>query len=349
MDTKGEKFEDLAVAVTSYKTHEGKKGPFTRLGLRTREGDEYESVYWDGELDETVYGVGKIIVIGGLVDIYKDKVQLKIKKYAEGNNGEALNFLPRVPPKEHSMNLMLVGECVKKISHDGLRGYVKFCIKKWSKQFSHGTGAVKNHHAMVGGYVKHVAEMILIGERLIDIYIGDQIGTEWVSRVDQSEELGKQDGRQADADLVRASLPLHDWGKMEEYSTEGAAFIVTKPGELLSHPGITPWRLAELRMEYHLDLEDQDKKGLLEDAAALFVDEDMFLELLHVIGAHHGQVQYNAPSSPKMIAAMIVHIADYASCFMDVCVKQCYAEGERGTFTKDRYPNPDNWKKLMRS
>lgn len=356
--------QHMTAAVLDVRKQTSKKGEYAYIDLRTQDGEEHAGVHWDGAPPDEVCEVGVIVNIDYEEDNYKGERQVKIKRITLAPDADVKAFLPHVDKEEHSACLKIISSSVDEISHSGLREFTKFCIREWWNLFREGTGAIKNHHALVGGYVKHVAEMICIADRLIEEYIGLPKAVDEESRDHiwvhprTLENLDKQLARQLDADLVRCALPLHDWGKLEEYGTKGATFVMTKVGELLSHPGITPWRLAELRRDYHEDLKARSTMaGDTEDADALtaeeaqsrFIDDDLFGELLHVIGAHHGQVRYNAPSAPKMIAAMIVHIADYASCFMDVQAQQAYASGERGEFTDDRYPNPDYWKPIMRS
>jgi len=341
-----ERFE-LTVALKKVRTHTGKRGEYTRITCRTKDGKEYDGVHWDGAIDAEE---GSISTVHGVVDIYNNEVQLNIKKITPAADQDCAGFLPSVPDDENRENLRLIGESTAEISHHGLRGFVRFCIKKNSRLFVEGTSAIQNHHALRRGYVKHVAEMLADAEMSIAEYIGvyeaDENGELLWRHCRTGAVLNKQDGRQLDADLVRAAIPLHDWGKLYEYETRGAAFAVTNIGKLMSHPGITPWKLGELRMEYHQKLMD----SLDRDADDAAINDNVFGELMHVIGSHHGKLEYCALSPPKTVAAMIVHIADYKSCFMDVVTESAYEEkGERGDFTNDRRPNPDGWQAIMRS
>jgi 3'-5' exoribonuclease len=279
------------------------------MNLRLKDQSVFEGRHWSGHWD---IRTGQVINIEATVELYRGKQQLKCWKFTESDEiPEA--FLPRVPDDEHALNKATLSACVRKIASDSLRGYVTFCMKKVQKDFLIATGAIRNHHAIIRGLLKHTAEMIVIAERLSDMYIEVDL----------------------DRDLVNAALPLHDWGKMEEYGVEGASFAMTDRGKMLSHPGITPVRLAELRVEYNADTEHP-------------LDDDLFFQLLHTIMAHHGKVEYNAPSGPKTLPALVVHMADYCSCFGDAFKKACKG-GVRGEWSDDRIVTPDGYKNVRRS
>jgi 23S rRNA maturation-related 3'-5' exoribonuclease YhaM len=350
----------MVAAVVSVRNNTSKNGEYSYVDLRAKDGTTHKSVHWDGAVDPEVAADGNIVYVEGTIDNYKGEQQIKIKKITLAQGENALEFLPTVPRDEHKANLKIVGDCVENIVSPNLKAFAKFCIKGWWKLFSESTSAMKNHHALRHGYVKHVSEMILITDRLIEEYIGlyvaDSDTGEFTWRHPRTMELlSKQEARTIDADLVRATVPLHDWGKLEQYATTGATFTVTKWGKLLDHPGITPWRLAELRRDFHDGLQressESDDTDKIDRTLACIIEDDLFAEMLHVIGAHHGKLEYNACSPPKTVAAMILHVADYASCFLDVAAESAYQVGEwgRGDFTDKRHPNPDGWQNLMRS
>lgn len=288
----------------------GSGKPYTKLTLRFKDQTKIEARYWNGHWENLK--TGQVIYVEGRIELYKGEPQLKCDMHKESDEiPEA--FLPRVPDDEHEVNKSVLTTCVGNIMDDALKGFVRHCMKAGKKEFLLATGAIGNHHALVRGLMKHTAEMIRIAETLMQIYVDVQ----------------------ADRDMVYAALPLHDWGKMEEYQVDGASFGMTDVGRMLSHPGITPVRLAELRVEYNAKAEHK-----LEDAK--------FFELLHTIMAHHGKVEYNAPSGPKTIPALIVHMADYCSCFGDA-FKQAAGGGERGEWTTRWIITPDGKKQLRRS
>lgn len=307
----GDKFNELVVVDSwSHNETKGEKpNPYTSMSVRTKGQERLEVRRWGEAWDVKT---GSVIRLIGKIEFYKGRPQIKAWEFSSTEERPDV-FLPRVPDDEHEVNKNIIAKCVKRVVNDSLREFVRFSLKSAGLDYMLATGAIGNHHSMVRGLIKHCAEMVTIAETLSDIYL--------------SVELDK--------DLVFATIPIHDWGKMEEYAVKGASFVMTDAGRLLSHPGITPWRLAELRAEYNREAEHPLEDGL-------------FTELLHTIGAHHGKVEYNAPSGPKTLPAMVVHLADYSTCFADAFRTAC-SGGERGTWTDEWIITPDGKKQLRRS
>jgi 3'-5' exoribonuclease len=287
------------------------KSPYTKLTVRFKDQTVLEVRRWGEHWNVKT---GQVIVLDGQVEMYKGSPQIKAWSFKESDEiPEA--FLPRVPDDEHALNKAQLSGSINRIENESLKGFATFCMKHEQKRFLLATGAIGNHHALIRGLTKHTAEMIKLASVMVDMYIDVQL----------------------DRDLVFAALPLHDWGKMEEYGIEGASFVMTDRGKMHSHPGITPVRLAELRVKYNEEVNEK-----------LMLNDDLFFELLHTIMAHHGKVEYNAPSGPKTLPALVVHMADYCSCFGDA-FKQACSGGERGDWTDRWIITPDGKWKLRRS
>lgn len=97
--------------------------------------------------------------------------------------------------------------------------------------------------------------------------------------------------QEVDADLLMAGTILHDVGKTAEYVYEQAIEHTTE-GRLVGHI-IIGYRMVQERIR-QLD-------GFPEGLAR---------ELLHIILAHHGQLEFGSPKTPKFTEALIVHFID---------------------------------------
>jgi 3'-5' exoribonuclease len=100
----------------------------------------------------------------------------------------------------------------------------------------------------------------------------------------------------ADADLVLAGALLHDIGKLEAYRWDGA-FETTDAGALLGHVALGLLMLS---------------RRVACQAAPPCTAEELIL-LQHLIGSHHGRLEYGATVPPMTLEAEVLHFADNAS------------------------------------
>ena len=100
----------------------------------------------------------------------------------------------------------------------------------------------------------------------------------------------------ADPDLVLAGALLHDIGKLEAYRWSGA-FETTDAGALLGHVA--------------LGLAHADPRVAAEPVAPCTGEELLLLQ--HLIGSHHGRLEFGAAAPPMTLEAEVLHYADDAS------------------------------------
>ena len=163
-----------------------------------------------------------------------------------------------------------------------LRALTKLFLADYSDRFRRAAAARANHHARRGGLVEHVAQMIRSAVNLADVY----------------PILNR--------DLLVAGVVFHDAGKLWENAlpAQGFAMPYDERGEMLGHITIgielinTLWRKL-LAMEEALLW-----PGLMPPS------EDVRLHLLHLIAAHHGELQFGSPVVPKTPEAWALHYID---------------------------------------
>ncbi len=139
------------------------------------------------------------------------------------------------------------------------------------RRYQECPASVQGHHACLGGLLQHTCEVAAIGRA-----------------------IGK--ACRADVELVVAGALLHDIGKLDAYSWNGA-FEHTERGSLLGHVA-----LGLLMLDRRLG--DQDPAPCTEREIVL---------LHHLIASHHGRLEFGATVLPMTLEAEVLHFADNAS------------------------------------
>src|SRR5205809_1317501 len=154
-------------------------------------------------------------------------------------------------------------------------------LSEWGDRFRRTAAARNYHHARRGGLVEHTAQMMRIAKEIAPLY------------------------PQLNVDLLLAGILFHDCGKLWENCLPENGFTMSydERGELMGHISIglelvnSLWRKLSVKNA-------ESWKNLVP------ASEDVRLHLLHLIGAHHGEVQFGSPLSPKTPEAMALHYID---------------------------------------
>lgn len=113
--------------------------------------------------------------------------------------------------------------------------------------------------------------------------------------------------------LVYAGIILHDIGKLIELSgPKGTEY--TKVGKLLGHITIASNEI------YHI-------------ACSLnYQDTEEITNLIHIIIAHHGQLEYGSPKEPATPEALLIHFLDFSDSKLAALDKEL-AKVDKGEYT----------------
>ena len=151
-------------------------------------------------------------------------------------------------------------------------------VIQYGERFRRAAAARGNHHARRGGLLEHTSRMMEATLALCPIY----------------PELNR--------DLLIAGVLFHDTGKLWETCPPERGFGIETElrGELLGHLSIG----IELINALWRELPKEEWKDLLPSS------EDVRLHLLHLVAAHHGQLEFGSPILPKTPEAVILHFVD---------------------------------------
>lgn len=257
-----------------------KGDPFWVLTLRDASGSIETAPVWVDKAS-WIEGAerGKVVQAVGDVSLYKEKRQLALTAPLRvlPNGAERVEaFLPRVPFGVEKLWARV----------DTLRAAIKspalaeavalfFGDDAFRVRFERTPGAVRGHHAKLGGLLLHVVEVATIGRAMAETM-------------------------RADADLVVAGALLHDIGKVETYTVDARGFDYAPTQVLVGHVVQGAFMFTE-----RVHAARRDGSCTLDDA--------QLLELQHLILSHHGSLEYGSPVPPATTEAELLHWADETS------------------------------------
>ncbi len=151
-------------------------------------------------------------------------------------------------------------------------------LEEFGERFRRAAAARVNHHAHRGGLLRHTAQMMRTADALCAAY----------------PHLNRS--------LLLAGVLFHDAGKLWEMCPPEQGFDMPREirGELLGHISIGIELINSLWRRLPLD----------EWKAIQPASEDVRLHLLHLVAAHHGELEFGSPVTPKTPEAIVLHYVD---------------------------------------
>jgi 3'-5' exoribonuclease len=180
----------------------------------------------------------------------------------------------------------VISRAISSVADPRLKALCGRFLEQHGARFRRSAAARGNHHARRGGLLEHTSRMMESALALCGVY----------------PELNR--------DLVIAGVLFHDTGKLWETCPpeRGFGIVPEARGELLGHLSIgielvnTLWR-------------ELPKEGWESFTPS---SEDLRLHLLHLIAAHHGQLEFGSPVLPKTPEAALLHFVDNIDARMEM-------------------------------
>jgi 3'-5' exoribonuclease len=221
---------------------------------------------------------------------------------------------PELQAKQ-AADFAFIAETAGVISDPRLHGLAQLFLAEYGPRFRRAAAARGNHHARRGGLVEHVAQM-----------------TRGAIAVASAYPL-------LNRDLLVSGVLFHDSGKLWENGMPADGFTMPfdERGEMLGHITIgielvnTLWR-----------------KLLATPEAAAWAtlqpsSEDVRLHLLHLVAAHHGELQFGSPVVPKTPEAWALHYVDNLDAKMEMMTAAYATARQLGPRIQERvWPLPGN-------
>lgn len=208
-----------------------------------------------------------------------------------------------------------IADLVESIADPRLRSLCALFLQTHGDRFKRAAAARNFHHARRGGLVEHVAQMMRCAVKIAEAYSA------------------------LNRDLLVAGVLFHDCGKLWEnqYAEQGFTMPYNLHGELVGHIALGLEVVNKLWRQL-MDSPEAAAWTTLQPA-----NEMVRLHLLHLIGSHHGEMQFGSPVLPKTPEAVVLHYVDNIDAKLEM-LRRAYdtsAELGNGIFEKV-YPLPQN-------
>lgn len=183
------------------------------------------------------------------------------------------------------------------IADPRLSALCRFFLSRYGHKFAQCAAARTFHHARRGGLSEHVAGMMSMAEMACQVY----------------PELNR--------DLMLAGAFFHDVGKLWENSPaeDGFAIEFDQMGELLGHIPLGILFIQHLWNQVMAQPQAEQWKTLQPES------EQVRRHLLHLIAAHHGELEFGSPVVPKTPEAAALHYIDNLDAKIEM-FRLAYAE-----------------------
>ncbi|WP_373895633.1 3'-5' exoribonuclease YhaM [Virgibacillus natechei] len=208
--------------------------PFLTLILRDATG-EIDAKLWDASKeDEAVFIPEQIVRLGGEVNQFRGRAQLKIKSVrpAQPTDGVRVSDFVEKAPVEREILSQKLTEVIFEMENPVMQRIVRAFIKKYQEALLTYPAASKNHHEYVSGLAHHIVSMLGIARELHSLY----------------PELNK--------DLLYAGIILHDLGKLRELSGVVTTSYTTE-GKLLGHIPMMVEEIGLMAKELQIEGEEE--------------------------------------------------------------------------------------------
>lgn len=228
---------------------------------------------WDiNENDKNLYKAMQIVKIQGVVQVYRDKPQIKIIKMRTINDNENVSltdFIKTAPIPSDEL-IQSIQKAINSIHDSKIKEIVLFCVQKVETELVHYPAAKTNHHAFFSGLAYHIVRMLEIGDFICK----------------QRPFLN--------VDLVKAGIILHDIAKPVEMKADfGIVSEYSNQGRLIGHIAIASNWITESAIAYGIPL-----------------DCEQVIGLQHLILSHHNLGEWGSPVQPQMAEAVALHYID---------------------------------------
>jgi 3'-5' exoribonuclease len=242
---------------------------------------------------------GDIYRVTGSITSFNGQKQLNVSTMNKLETPTNLsNFIQEVsdPVTEETFNHILDSIINRTKERPYLQIFLATLLAEFKKEFWTATAAKGVHHVGVGGLIKHSVEVY---KYAFAIYSQLPIGTAAYVR----------------DDILLMGALFHDIGKVQAYTFTNGMPAMSDLGLMQEHIICGIRILDDIKHKvintYYAD--ENNEKHL---NARIQLNEDVEL-LMHIIAAHHEELEFGSPVNPVTLEALIVAHADKLSADLD--------------------------------
>ena len=271
-------------------------GSYLSLMLQDATGEIAGKVFDGADSLNTQFNKGDFVKIQARGNVFKQQVELVIENVRRVNaTKDAVDgfreedCIPSSPRPLTEMWQELQGR-IAAVKRPELRALLERIVATHGDRLRIWPAAVTVHHAYRGGLLEHLLKIMEVGTFLADAY-------------------------HVDRDMIVAGAVLHDLGKTEELTYEGATGY-SIAGNLVGHIAIGLGMLRD---------------AIREDPS---FPNDLRLALEHIVLSHHGARENGSPVLPLTLEAFIFATADDLDAKMFQLRKHIADDDGDGPFTQ---------------
>ncbi|MDZ7631893.1 MAG: HD domain-containing protein [Gemmatimonadaceae bacterium] len=301
----------------------GAGDPYWVLTLGNASGSLMSAPVWKDNAS-WVEGVekGRVVQVLGQIDVYAKTGARQLKltgpvRVLPAGTERIDEFLPRV---EFATERLwdAIDKLRAGMTSPRLRDAVDlfFADDAFRSRFERTPGAVRGHHARLGGLLLHVCEVASMGHHMAKTM------------------------RKANVDLVVAGALLHDIGKVEAYTVDAKGLGYDPRNHLIGHVVLGCLMFT-------------DRVNAARTAGTLSLTDAQVTELQHMILSHHGSLEFGSPVQPMTLEAELLHWADETSAKADSMVEsladnEIFGAGEEVSLRKSWQLDRRLWRRPFR-
>lgn len=267
----GDQLEELFM-VKSMRRGETRAGkPYLSLTFSDKSG-EIGGPAWDNvETLEKLCVPGTVVRVRGLVQSYRDRLQLKLDTVEAADSSEyGMDAFVAASQRDSGSMQSELEFLIDSVGDSFIRKLLEriFIVSDAGENFQTAPAAKGIHHAYLGGLLEHSLSMAQVASMLAGHYRG------------------------IDRDLLVAGALLHDIGKIEELNNNVGVIDYTDVGRLKGHLVIGCELVGNMARE-------------IKDFPA-----DRLTHLQHLVLSHHGRQEFGSPVVPMTAEALLLSFID---------------------------------------
>lgn len=288
------------------------KKPYVDFELSDRT-DSLDAKLWNTSIEQLPPGIvaGSIVCVTGTPSSWNGKTQLKIESIRLATEEDSVSedsFYAVAPIATLAMYEQILA-LVNSFKNEELKKLTLAIYEQYKEKLLYFPSAMVVHHAIKGGLLFHVYQMLRAGLALSDVYFGKiDIGLTELKSQENPEGFSKE--------MLITGILLHDIGKMKEMEPTAYGIVedYTICGKLMGHIVLGNDIVARCANEL----------GISEETAML---------VQHMILSHHYEEKWGSYVKPQTAEAELLHHLDLIDARL-YQFKKVFSNIQMGTFSE---------------